>query len=224
MQDRVNKETKAIVPTFFESKSLPSDAKDIWKEDPVEAYKNFLKYVGGDVSQSIAYNKEILDTISGVDSSAEKTPIIDASRISAEDGKFNSLQPLIGHNLYCAKMTVRNINNIFLVFNFDERIFDRTVEIDAEPKASGQLQIAYRSIVPSEFRSARSIAGPMGYNEYIIDGTRCNKKNAAFLKFYINSNFNWTPIKIVLENCKGSCLNSLGVKPQVCLNARVKAS
>ena len=177
------------------------------KEDPVVAYENYLTYSGEDVREDVIYNKDMLNALSGIKDMTEKKSAIDASRISTQDGRFEALKPLVGHNLYCAKLTIRNINKAFLSFHFGERIFDRTVGIEAEPDDSKQLRIAYRNIVPSEFKqpSSRSMAGPMGYNEYIIDGTHCNNENRIFLNFYINSNFKWTPIKIVLENCKGSC-------------------
>src|SRR5580700_3165325 len=119
MQSRVEKQAKK--PTLFESTStnLPSGPKDIWQENPVEAYQKFLEYAGREANDAIAYNRNVLDVLLGSESSEEeKKPVVDASRISVKEGRFFPLTGILGHNLYCSKLIIRNMRTTILSFAF----------------------------------------------------------------------------------------------------------
>lgn len=172
-----------------------------WTEDPLVAYKNFLNYAEQRVNDEVKFNRQML-TFFGASHTTEKEKEL---KVYAYNGKFYPLSTMLSLNGYCSKVTIRNIERAMLIFNFKNNIISRVLGIEAGEREGKDIQIAYRNIVPSEFSQATQLAGPMGFHEFMIDGSKTNIKKTSLIQFFANSDFNATPIKIVLENCKGFC-------------------
>ncbi len=194
------KESKAAEAKSIESKAVES--KPIWTEDPLVSYKRYLEYCGDDIKKSVTGNQEALSALSFFYSGKETISEPELKVAAAHNGNFYPLSTAVGRPIYCSKITIRNIESVYIGLNFDTEIMPGIVGINARPKTADQLKIAYRNIVPSEFSQAPQLAGPMGYHEYIIDGN--NYKDLAIISLFINSDFKMTPLKIVVENCAGN--------------------
>jgi hypothetical protein len=165
-----------------------------WTEDPVAAYKKFLEYAGSNLRAGVDYNPTLFG--SPVDEKSEL-------KVDAKNGKFNTLRTALNLPLCCSKITIRNLNKAFLLFNFREDILPGIIDVRADLDDVGidTVNIAQRNIVPREVAQVRSLAKRMDYNEYLIDG-KDYKKDVSLI-FSANRDFNQTPIQIVLENCRG---------------------
>lgn len=182
-----------------------------WTEDAQTSYKNYLGYAGEETNQGIQYNQSILGGLNTLFSDGKSSPKQPAIKVVAFDGDFESLSNAASCPLYCNKLVIRNMRDTSLMFHFEKDIIPGIVGIDAVNKKSiNEFKIAYRNIVPNEFSEARSLAGPMGYHEYVIDGSAFTGK-IQFLKFTANSDRLATPLKIVLENCNGGHCTVLGL-------------
>ncbi len=183
------------------------DEKPIWAEDALVSYKKFLEYVGIDVKKDIEHNQQVMSALSFFYSKESKFDDREL-KVHAYNGKFYPLTTAIKSPLKCSKLVLRNLDCDYetglVSINFEPTIMNGIIGINATKNEADKMEIAYRNIVPSEFSQARQLAGPMGYHEYIIDGKNC--KDFKIIQFFINSDFKQTPIKIVLENCKGSIL------------------
>lgn len=183
---------------FFKREKKVSSSP--WIEEPTVAYNNFLQYAGPEVNKAVEHNRAVLSLLG-----TSSTPGIETDiKVVAHDEDFLPLNTVISHNLYCSKITIRNVKKANFMFLFAENIFSRCLDIKVDdPYVAQILHIAYRNIVPSEFSQSAQLAGPMGFHEYLIDGSGFN--NDATIIFFANSSFDVTPIKIVLDNCEGSC-------------------
>ncbi|MFA6304125.1 MAG: hypothetical protein WC627_13475 [Legionella sp.] len=172
-----------------------------WTEDPKVAYQNFLKYAGDNVNDSVAYNNAMVASIA--ESMGNKTP--SGQEVHAHNGVFYPLDLHIGQPFYTSKVTFRNIEKAKLYFEFESDILPRILGVTSSNKELlTTFRVAYRNIVPAIFSKTPSIAGPMGFHEYIIDGS--NFKSDAAITCYAHPDYNQTPLKVVIENCGGSCL------------------
>ncbi len=151
-----------------------------WTDDPLVAYKNFLKYTGQEVNEYVQRDDLKVHTYEA----------------------FYPLKMLLDVNNFCSKITIRNVTDATLVFDFADDVIPRILGIKMidDSKAAPPIHVAFRNIVPYEFSQCTHLAGPMGFHEYIIDGK--NNKLPPMI-FAANSNFEATPLKIIFENCKG---------------------
>lgn len=180
------------------------------QDDALTTYKEFLAYAGEEVNQGVQYNSRVLHGLHTLFCSQEPISKKDHKepelKVHSYNGEPYPLSTAASRSLYCNKLIIRNVQNAGLFFNFDENIIPRIVGIEPiSRKASEQLMITYRNIVPSEFSQATSLAGPMGYHEYVIDGSNYTGES-AMINFTANSDGKLTPLRIVLENCKGNCM------------------
>lgn len=171
-----------------------------WTEDPKVAYQNFLKYAGDDVNSSVGYNNGMVAWIT--ESMGNNIP--SGQEVHAHNGAFYPLEANNGQPFYTSKVTFRNIEKAELHFEFQKDILPRVFGIASkDPELLSTFRVAYRNIVPAIFSQTRAIAGPMGFHEYIIDGS--NFKSDASITCFAHSDFKTTPLKIVFENCGGTC-------------------
>jgi hypothetical protein len=177
-----------------------SSAQHPWTEDPLVAYQNYLKYAGKGVNAGVMYNRAVI-TMFGAPSSEKNNEL----EVHAHNGEFYPLNTVMRMPAYCSKVTIRNLHDVVLLFKFSDNIISGILGMQTDSRKLGQnVRVAYRNIVPSEFSQATSLAGPMGFHEFLIDGEHYQGNN-KLLEFIANSDFNATPILIVLENCKGVC-------------------
>lgn len=166
-----------LAPPSNPTTSIPTHP---WTEDSLVAYKNFCQFNGLD--------SDFVNTI---------------SKVHTHDGSFYPLSGVLNSNLKCSKVTIRNFKDGCFTFTFNKDIIPGILGMNTfNPKTAEQVQIAYRNIVPEGFSQ---YAGRLGLHEYIIDGK--DYKETAMISFFANSDVNYSPIKIVLENCnEGMCL------------------
>lgn len=182
-----------------------TEQNEIWPEDPLTAYKNFLKYAGKNVNDMVEYNLQANAMLASLYPGIKNlSPAPQELQVHAHNGDFYPLSSAESMPLYCSKLTIRNAAKANLHFTFGEKVIPGIVGIKSQGgEISENARVAYRNIVPSEFSNETQLAGPMGYHEYIID---CSGTKHAEIYITANSDPNMTPLRFVLEKCTGSCL------------------
>jgi len=176
----------------------------MFRDNSLTAYKKYLEYAGPGVNAGVTFNRGMVSALQSFYGTGN-TESPDEIKVHESNGEFQPLSKALSLPLYCEKITIRNLENAMLIFNFKENIISRILGIECASKNTSQLcKIAFRSIVPDEFSQCPQVAGPMGFHEYLLDGQDQGAKE-AFISFVANADFKQTPIKIVLENCKGTC-------------------
>lgn len=204
--------TIAFLSCVLMGEVLAAEEAPLWKEMPgaVETYVAYLDYADPEVKQQLSYNLNMLSALSNFYGQSspvnpEKESTINPDVVVAHAGKFYPLNAYLNGDGYCSKITFRNINSSVIHFTFSKDAYYGTVRprLDGDYNIVNRLQLATRNIVPSHFRSAASLAGPMGFHEWLIDGD-LYKENLTgpftSLEFKINPE---TPMLIEFKNCSG---------------------
>ncbi len=195
--------------TMEKGSSATENAGDaIWSTMPSasEAYNDYLQYADPEVTGGILYNQKVCNTLNilygiGEDKENNQEPSLShLNVVQTTIGKYYPLSCYLESNMYCSKVTIRNLDAGLVRFIFKDEVHYGTLRIYADSDEAQKVNHALRTIVPDTFRSAPQLAGPMGFHEYIIDGSDYLMTSGLDLELHINPK---TPIKIVIENCKG---------------------
>lgn len=184
------------------------------QESPNVVYSQFLKYAGNDVRATIEYNEATNRALSKMYSkddnadkvsdqaSAEKSPLDSLKVVAAHTGSFFPLNTWTG-NTYCSRLILQNLNSECVAFLFLEDVIPRVLGLRQVSKKMGQeAKVAYRNIVPSLFRQASSLAGPMGLHEFLVEGNGIDFKKESII-FVANKDRDVTPLEVYFKNCSG---------------------
>lgn len=181
-----------------------SENRPQW-QSPREAYLNFVK-LNSSLEDPLRYGL--------LSNPGENFEHIEVSEI------VSKIEPLLNivsvdqtpFIFYCSEMTLRNLNTGYLniKFNFIANYDKALVSIFKNPYSSkikvnsflNDVTIENRTIVPYLFKKAPQLAGPLGFHEYIMDGTNFlnEAQNGVGLDFYMSPKF---PVKFNIENCTG---------------------
>ncbi len=184
------------------------------QDSPQVAYSQFLTYAGKNVRDLVEYNEITSHSLSKMYSqkkvtekeldpeSADVNPLDSLKVVAAHSGAFYPLNTWNG-NTYCSRLVVQNLNFKSIVFCFEEDIIPRVLGMGQVSKTIGQeARVAYRNIVPSLFGESSSLAGPMGLNEFLVDGHRLDFTKDTII-FFANKNREVTPLEVYFKNCTG---------------------
>jgi hypothetical protein len=131
-----------------------------------QVYQHFLESSSDQVKQYLNYNKELLEGLS--------SNTLSSRIVAAHQGEFLRFETVTRLRPYMSYITFSKFQNVNMGILFKPDIIPRVMGVvNCDPDFAEKVQIAYRNIVPYEFRdeSARSCAGPMGCHEYFIDGS-----------------------------------------------------
>jgi hypothetical protein len=120
--------------------------------------------------------------------------------VTVHTGEFDRLDTFVGP-IYCNCITFRNLKDITCTFNYRPNIIHRVLGQVYRMTSKELLKngsVAYRNTVPMMFRSCPQLAGDLGLNEFLVDGTHVRK--ASSIEFMVNPE---TQIIINFVNCSG---------------------
>lgn len=163
--------------------SLKMDSSSsIWSEFPSaeETYSEYLKYAGTEVHAGLSHNSKITGN---------------SEVVVAHASKYYPLKCYLGDHGKCAMLHLRNLHGTAL-FKFTDEAYYGCVTIQAPPEHASVLNHAFRTIVPKCFEQVSQLAGPMGLQEVLIDGSNSGDDYGK-LTFYVNPD---TPLRVNITN------------------------
>jgi hypothetical protein len=168
-------------------------ADNIWNEFPnaQDTYKEYLTYADKETLNNLVCNKKRLELLSSVTPEDNEVCVANLS-------KYYPLECDLDDPVKCSMMHIRGISGK-IVINFDKNIYYGTACFGQEAASdANEINYAFRSIVPSCFSKVSQVAGPMGLNEILLDGSNMTKPLLSALYIYIHPD---SPMRIKISKC-----------------------